>query len=197
MHACPTGYVLTGINVASNLLLCGEYWSLAKSTPIRVGVFIENLQAFQTTDTPRSVNTRDEVYVFVKGSITELREGNPVQIASVGARLPRYINNDDYYEFFNFTRGKDAYTSWTNQDQAPVGKPTIWEGELVSGQTATFVVVIGEQDNKDTKDYRDLCNGLSRAGSTRGTATGSTEVQTIAKGASELCWPNSQCKHPR
>jgi hypothetical protein len=91
-------------------------------------------------------NDRDEIFILYQGKTPAGREGN---------RLPLYLGGDDYYEFTNGDV-RDADGQWTNQDQAPVGRPVIWTGRLAPGQSADFVVTIMEQDNGDLSTIKSL-----------------------------------------
>ena len=87
---------------------------------------------------------RDEVYITVVGDDPNDK--------IINARLPRYKDNDDYYEFSQGTTSSG--NNWSNQDQAPVGPPRIWAGTLKPGQSANFFVILAEQDNKTLAKVR-------------------------------------------
>ncbi|MFZ4664699.1 MAG: hypothetical protein ACOYNY_47345, partial [Caldilineaceae bacterium] len=120
---------------------------------MNVSLYLDSLAAVATTST-NGDGDRDEVYVIAYGTVTEKNgHGQMIEFASTLARLPRYVDDDDYYEFSAFQNNTMSdYGSWTNQDQAPVGPPIIWEGQLASGQSAQFTVIVAEQDNKNISD---------------------------------------------
>ena len=107
--------------------------------PLDVQVYIPQMQCAGLSKEEGIQNDRDETYVLFRGQ-------GPSGL--LGARLPRQKNEGGYYEFVN-TEVNDREAEWTNEDQAPVGRPIIWTGRLNPGQSAEFVVTVIEQDNAE------------------------------------------------
>lgn len=105
-------------------------------------VYLDNLTAFETSDDSSGGlgNTRDEVYLQVQASTPQ---------GIYGVRLPRRDDQEDYYSFptRNYSATAGDMSSWINRDNAYMGKPIIYSGELADGQSMTFNVLILEQDN--------------------------------------------------
>ncbi len=147
-----SGGYLYGLDGAGNLitptLRYYGYWGIsgwvaeAFSSPVpdvKVEVYVDNMTCTQPSDST-ALNDRDEVYAQVQADGYGL---------SRNWRLPTYGPDDDYYEFFtNSTSNTTNFNLWTNQDQAPVGRPLLWSGTLPNFQPAQFLVVLREQDNK-------------------------------------------------
>ena len=107
----------------------------------KVKIAIEKMHCIRPTENGW-INDRDELYIAVAGK---------TPAGSLKKRLPR---NDDYYEFWEGTRGEKR--GWTNQNQRKQGKPVIWEGELENGESADFLINIGEQDNKNLPIFKKI-----------------------------------------
>jgi len=116
---------------------------------------------------------RDEVYFRIHGNSSH---------GLFSRRLPR---DDDYYEF-NSDQTNNQNQHWTNQDQAPVGRPVLWAGHLDEGQGAEVVVFIAEQDNKELGVLRDIAKAALAALKAAGTFGGSPLATAALQGAEQL-----------
>lgn len=129
--------------------------------PLIVDVFFKELIADQVTSESGLGLLRDEVYIEVFGS---------TPTGNISVRLPRSRDLDDYYSFFDNTKGTSRDVSvngwkwWKTSDGALTGEPRIWSGALATGQSADLFVVIGEQDNRNLAGLSDaLASGLDAA----------------------------------
>ncbi len=148
--------------------------STAPDKSLIVEVEMKGLLATQITEERGPGNDRDETYLAISG---QTPQGAP------DMRLPLGKDNDDYYEFTNYTQRTDEPTDvWTNLDQRDVGYPRIWNGKLLVGQTAYFQVMVMEQDNKDLKRIREAamygCDLIPTSGLPTGGADGGTSSAT-------------------
>jgi hypothetical protein len=117
---------------------------------LTVELAVSTLSASHVTSNEGGVgNLRDEVYFKIVG---QTPNGAP------DARLPLYIDEDDYYEFYNSTTRVEG-GRWTNQDQIDVGYPRLWNGKLLMGQSAIFQVLVMEQDNAQAHALREALKG--------------------------------------
>lgn len=115
----------------------------AAAADVNVELSLAELHCLKQTQN----DDRDEVFLIVYGD-------TPSGVVNV--KLPRvHDRRDDYYQFWaatSATQGRPA--TWTNQDARGMGAPQIWSGSLKEGESATFLVAIAEQDNKDKEDIK-------------------------------------------
>jgi hypothetical protein len=126
-----------------------ERWQFVGKS-MEVSFYIDQMAAHQVTDGDSTAD-RDEVYILSRGSLPG---------GFISERLPRYPSGDDYYEFFtNRVAASQNLAQWTNQDQAPIGKPVFWAGHLAHNQAGAFLIILGEQDNKDLAAIKQVILG--------------------------------------
>ncbi len=140
--------------------------------PIDVQVYIPQMQCVALSPESGPNNDRDETYILLSGKTPTSLEGG---------RLPRYVANDSYYEFWA-GRVNNNDSDWTNHDQAPVGRPVLWTGALGEGESAEFLVTVMEQDNSDIGILKELLEtGLNAADALYGSNTTAKAIITTAR----------------
>jgi hypothetical protein len=153
---------------------------------VNVSFYLDQIAADQMNESGPG-NTRDEVYVISRGSISN-------QILAQ-ERLPRYRSGDDYYEFVTGKLARSSQLSdWTNQDQAPIGRPVLWNGSLEHQQSGEFVILIMEQDNKDWPAIRGgILAGLDAASAVATAAGAGAPITAAIQAAKTLAngFPNN------
>ena len=141
--------------------------------PIDVQVDIPKMQCVALSPESGPNNDRDETYILFSGKTPTTLEGG---------RLPRYVANDSYYEYW-VGKVNDNDADWTNHDQAPVGRPVLWTGTLGNGESAEFLVTVMEQDNNDIGILKELLEtGLNAADGIFGNNATAKAIITTARG---------------
>jgi hypothetical protein len=141
--------------------------------PIEVQVDIPQMACLALSPESGPNNDRDEIYILFSG----IAPNNELQ----GGRLPRYVANDSYYEYWVGKVNRHD-SDWTNHDQAPVGRPILWTGTLGVGESADFLVTIMEQDNSSIGVLKDLLKiGLDTADALAGSNATAKAIITTAR----------------
>ena len=145
-----------------------QHWQFVGRT-INVTFYIDQIAVDATNDSGLG-NTADEIYILSRGAV-------PAPGGLISERLPRHPDGDDYYKFrfpvgepfpFNNEEGgsvahAENHANWINYSGAPVGRPVFWSGSLAHNQSSEFVIIFGEQDNKDAALLKQVILGTLQA----------------------------------
>ena len=108
---------------------------------------IDAMSCQQTSDAPDAgESARDEIYLIVIGK------------TSLSTHVVKFPSFDDTYAFTDRTVADGRWVSAANGMALP--SPLLWRGALTVGDFASFVVLIGEQDDDDTSVWPETVGEL-------------------------------------